>query len=84
MAAKSLASTLDVVADPTLSEPAARQQLGREGSTRRFVVETELGSDEGSSPYPARSLGVPVFVMMPLDTVSNRIQASLSPPVFSY
>ena len=72
VAAKSLASTLDNVIDQGRSQPASSQQLGRpsEGTMRRFVMETDDEENAAGSAYPARSVGVPVFVMMPLDTVS--------------
>lgn len=40
--------------------------------TRKFVMESDEGDKQASLKYTKRSPGVPVFVMMPLDTVSIR------------
>lgn len=32
-------------------------------------MESDLDDEQANATYPARSIGVPVFVMMPLDTV---------------
>ena len=50
----------------------------KKGGTRRFLMETSIGNKDADTQHPSRSPGVPVFIMMPLDTVNVPLNSGRS------